>query len=142
MTPSVAGTPMSVAGSVAGSTFTASSTPLRDQFGLNDITDSGFSDTMSVASSSRADRERDRANRKRITSQLSTLPEPEYEYDISIPEIEQDEETEMIRMEDAAELAERHARLRQEEEEAELARRSSVIRRGLPRPLSVNKSAL
>ena len=29
MTPSVAGTPMSVAGSVAGSTFTASSTPLR-----------------------------------------------------------------------------------------------------------------
>ena len=73
---------------------------------------------------------------------MSSLPEPEYEYDLSIPEIEQDEEVEKNRVEDAAELAERQSRLRQEEEEAELARRSSVIRRSLPRPYSVNKAAL
>ena len=114
----------------------------RDQFGLNDFTDSGFNDDRSIASSSRADRERDRENRSRIASQLSSLPEPEYEYDLSIPEIEQDEDVGKNYVEDAAELAERQSRLRKEEEEAELARRSSVIRRGLPRPFSVNKASL
>jgi hypothetical protein len=88
-TPSVSAsaTPLSV----AGSTYTASQTPLRDQFGLNDssVMDSySVSDNMSF--SSRADRERERIQKAKLASQLKGLPEPEFTYEITIPEIEED----------------------------------------------------
>ena len=135
LTPSVSGTPTA---SVAGSQYTASHTPLRDEFGLNDPSDAySMSDSMSV--SSRMDKSRDKAFRAKISSQLRGLPEPEYTYEISIPELEDDSESSTSKVEDASEVALRQEALRREEEEAELARRSAVLRRNLPRPISVNK---
>ena len=89
-TPSVSATATPL--SVAGSTYTASQTPLRDQFGLNDssaMMDSySVSDSMSM--SSRADRERERIQKAKLASQLKGLPEPEFTYEITIPEIEEE----------------------------------------------------
>ena len=64
------------AGSVAGSTF-SSATPLRDQFGLNDMSDSfSVADTASVFS--RADKEREKANRARLSAQLKVIFNPQF----------------------------------------------------------------
>ena len=76
-------------------------TPLRDQFGLNQTPQHegmhGNSDTFSVSDaasvsgqsmmSSRYERERDRLNRAELKSRLQALPEPEYTYEIAVPEV-------------------------------------------------------
>lgn len=131
-TPSVLGTPLSV----TGSSYSSTQTPLRDQFGLNDVSDTlSVSESLSV--SSRADRERERAAKARIALQLKALPEPEYTYEISIPDIEDDIDMAETKPEDAADIALRQEALRREEKEAEMRRRSTVLRRSLPRPASI-----
>jgi pre-mRNA-splicing factor CDC5/CEF1 len=132
-TPSILGTPLSV----AGSSYTSSQTPLRDQFGLNNDVSDTFSVSDSMSVSSRAERERDRVAKARLAQQLKSLPEPEYTYEISIPDIEEDEEAVDAKPVDATEIALRQESLRREEEQAEQRRRSAVLRRNLPRPVSV-----
>ena len=124
-----------------GSIASVTSTPLRDQFGLNDPHADSFSvsDTMSV--SSRGDKIREREYRAQLVSQLSSLPEPEYVYDIAIPTL--DDEEEQIKAPkplDATEAAEQEQRLRAAMEEEELSKRSSVLRRQLPRAKNIPKS--
>lgn len=123
---------------MGGSIASVSSTPLRDQFGLNDPHADSFSvsDTMSI--SSRGDKIREREHRAQLVSQLSSLPEPEYVYDIAIPTLDEDEE--QIRSSkpmDATEAAEQEQRMRAAMEEEELAKRSSVLRRQLPRARNI-----
>lgn len=129
------------ASSVMGSIASVSSTPLRDQFGLNDPHADSFSvsDTMSI--SSRGEKIREREYRAQLASQLSSLPEPEYIYDIAIPTIEEEEtQTKAEKPVDAVDEIEQNQRIRAAMEEEELARRSTVLRRQLPRPKAIPKS--
>ena len=124
-----------------GSIASVTSTPLRDQFGLNDPHADSFSVSDSMSVSSRGDKIREREYRAQLVSQLSSLPEPEYVYDIAIPTL--DDEEEQIKAPkplDATEAAEQEQRLRAAMEEEELSKRSSVLRRQLPRPKNIPKS--
>ena len=76
-----------------------------------------------------------------ISAQLKDLPEPEYTYDIAIPEVEKEEEDVDVannvllsKPQDAAEVLAELEHQRSEERRLQLARRSAVIKRSLPRP--------
>lgn len=138
---SVQNTPR-IGGSVNATPLLIERTPLRDQFGLNDSDAySTMSDTIST--SSRLDKQREREQKASLAAKLRGLPEPEFTYEVSIPQLEGDEkggkEAEGVYIEDAADVAERQRELIQEEEVAEEMRRSAVIRRGLPRPPTVSQ---
>lgn len=119
------------------------SSVLRDQFGLNHT--DAMSETASVMSSSVAGSQfsfsskiRDKELRAIIASQLKALPEPEYSYDIAIPELEKESEDTMDlssnKPEDAAEVIAQLEHERTLEKSREFSRRSAVIKRDLPRP--------
>ena len=76
------------------------------------------------------------------------MPEAQYSYEISIAELdEEDAAAEAAAAmaaagpEDAADIDAREAARRRAQEEAELERRSTVLKRGLPRPPSVDPEA-
>jgi pre-mRNA-splicing factor CDC5/CEF1 len=77
-----------------------------------------------------------------VSTGLASLPKPKNEFDIVLPdeeeeEAEQDGVVEDIQMEeDMAEVEERRIAERQEEERRRLARRSLVLQKGLPRPFT------
>ena len=124
-----------------GSIASVTSTPLRDQFGLNDPHADSFSVSDSMSVSSRGDKIREREYRAQLVSQLSSLPEPEYVYDIAIPTLDDEEEQiKALKPLDATEAAEQEQRLRAAMEEEELSKRSSVLRRQLPRAKNIPKS--
>ncbi|CAM9306335.1 unnamed protein product, partial [Ectocarpus fasciculatus] len=118
----------------------APSSVLRDQFGLNHAENmSETASVMSVAESqlTMTSRIRDKELRAMISAQLKSLPEPEYTYDIAIPEVEKEIEEGDVQQEKPIDAAEALAQLeaeRAEEIRLELARRSAVIKRDLPRP--------
>lgn len=130
--------------SVAGRSLVSSvqGSVLRDPFGLNTFGghDDAYADSDMMSLSSRAtDRERGRF----LASQLKSLPEPEYVYEVALPEqpTEDDVAYEDGRpqgtarvIEDAAETRARALAIQRQREEEELARRSTVLKRGLPRP--------
>eukprot|EP01035_Chromulina_nebulosa_P036735 gene36735-49527_t len=142
---------------------------IRDHFGLNESAsnsahDDAFSadpeDSSSVAltlSSKGAgggqlilrDVDRERQLKSILAQQLSSLPEPEYTYEVSLPagaddllnQADEDGEGEAA-VEDATEAMERIQKLEREALEREFNRRSAVLKRGLPRPLgSVSSKA-
>lgn len=108
-------------------------TPLRDQFGLNDQHFDVFSDLGSI--SSRAMKSQQTSLRNALSEQLKSLPEPEYSYEISMPTVQDvDENDSMDIVEDAADVDARMIAERKAQELLELNRRSSVVKRNLPRP--------
>jgi pre-mRNA-splicing factor CDC5/CEF1 len=142
-------------------------TPLRDQFGLNSSTarpsaltkglmsgtplsrvgGSGLDDdtysiseTDSVTSTRLSEKQRLKHQRAILAAKLGNLPEPEYTYEVVIPEVEtEDDLDEKSRQsEDSAEVQLRLKQARELEEQRELMRRSQVVQRQLPRPSSVN----
>jgi pre-mRNA-splicing factor CDC5/CEF1 len=111
--------------------------PVRDSFGLNEAADpDSFSVSEFGSVSSRAEKLREKQMKAQLTAQLKGLPEPEYTYDISIPAAPIDEESfsQGGAVEDATEVEDRLRQQRLESERLEAARRSTVLRRGLPRP--------
>ena len=149
---SVGGTPLLIgnggrgvgsASSVAPSTSTATPLTLRDQLGLNDPMEFEQRDDSETASLSsyRSESRWNKEQQVELRGKLRGLPEPEYTYDISIPTVDPEEEgASQPMVEDAAEVEARQVRLMEEEAIAEERRRSSVLRRDLPRPLSVSAS--
>ena len=134
----VPGTPAgSVAGSIAGSTF--STTSSRDAFGINE--GGGMVDLNGLPQSARKRLERER--RAAVAAQLSMLPAPVNEYKIVMPSVETGEEGEEGEAEpmeeDAMDAVEREAAAHAAARAAELAKRSTALQRGLPRPLIVNR---
>jgi pre-mRNA-splicing factor CDC5/CEF1 len=142
-------------GSVQGSSRSGSSmvgrTPVRDQYHINQfgksngdlLPDSGdadafsVSDVASVSSSVVSGASRAKHARATLALQLSDLPEPEYTYEVTIPETEatdDDEGAHFKGKEDAADVQRRIQRERAEHRDRELARRSAAVKRGLPRP--------
>jgi pre-mRNA-splicing factor CDC5/CEF1 len=141
---------MSVSGRSAMTTTSrmskASTMTRRDALNLN--TDS-FDAIDEAAEAEQAEHELSERIRTDLRKGLKGLPAPKYDYEVSIklPVDDDDEELDgglggsisgIQRMRDAAE--EDAERLAQEEvqRQRELARRSQVLQRGLPRPLKVN----
>eukprot|EP01033_Poteriospumella_lacustris_P000852 gene851-610_t len=140
---------MSVAGGGGGS---GGSVVIRDSFGLNQSSHAGddafsVSDMSSVITHSRLDKHRSKLAQQSILAQLSSLPEPEYTYDVALPTAMDedgddgadvyDAESQLRRAgkpEDRADVEARQQRERLAAEEAELQRRSTVLKRSLPRP--------
>jgi pre-mRNA-splicing factor CDC5/CEF1 len=143
---SVSGSQWKAGGSVAHS---VSSTPLlRDQLGLNSGAFDNISETASVVSesmSSVSSRAREKQLKSFLAAQLKSLPEPEYTYDIAVPDVApaEHEESSVMAMkpEDAADVIMRNEQQRADEERREQERRSAVIRRRLPRPAEVIPAA-
>lgn len=74
-----------------------------------------------------------RVDREEMRSQFAALPAPQNEYGVSVPE---EEETEAAAPEEAEDVEAIERQIREEEEameKEELARRSEVLKRGLPR---------
>lgn len=146
-------TPGSVTSSFGGVGSEYGGRVVRDHLGLN-VGSMGDSDSFSVSdygsihtSSSSLGKHREKLLRSNIASQLKSLPDPEFVYELSIPDIdrgdlEDGDESDPNRREDAADIA---AKLTAERELAinlELQRRSTVLKRGLPRPLSLSNQCL
>jgi len=120
-------------------------TPMRDQLGLNQ---GGGEGGMAGQQQQQqlmvmGEKRRAKALRAQMAEGLQGLPEPQYSYEISVPELEEEEEEEEgreagvggpVEGEDAADRDAREAERKRAREEAELERRSTVLKRGLPRP--------
>ena len=141
-------------------------TIIRDSFGLNSssgggssVMDDNYSESgmTSIASVVRNDKLKDRLLRSQISSQLKSLPEPEYMYEVAVPDEaldpsstsmdvnDYDDDGLMTKgtsavIEDAAEVKARHYALLRKQEQEELAKRSSVLKRALPRPNHIPSS--
>ena len=107
-------------------------TPMRDALGLNDL------DSLVVAGGRRAQQQRQAALRSDLRAGLSTLPAPQNEYQIEMPELPDDDAGEGgDREEDAADAKVRRQREEEAERLEEERRKSRALQRQLPRPVSV-----
>jgi len=76
---------------------------------------------------------------------LSSLPAPKNDYEIVVPDDEQEDEpseSATISVEDQADIDEKRAQAVKERQRQEMLLRSQVIQRSLPRPLEINSSVL
>ncbi|CAO3600636.1 unnamed protein product [Absidia cylindrospora] len=141
-------TPNPMATPLRGATATPSTTgnqtpfktPLRDHFNINDQTESVEATPM--------DEKMAQLHRKRSLLQgLSSLPKPRNEWEIRLPDVEDDEvdsakkdQEQQDQAEDMSEVDRRNKELAIKNEQELLGRRSLVVQRGLPRPTSIPAS--
>jgi len=109
-------------------------TPMRDELGLNDA------DSLVVAGGRRAQQQRQAAMRNDLRSGLSTLPAPQNEYQIEMPELQDDGEDgeDGNQEEDAADAKVRRQREEELHRQEEERKKSKALQRQLPRPVSVS----
>jgi pre-mRNA-splicing factor CDC5/CEF1 len=128
----VAATPSSsFGGATPASTiggFTPAATPFRDQMGINEGAGAGLE------------------AKTELRRALRNLPQPKNDYEIVAPDEEEHEETVDEQMdsewvEDASEAEEIRAKKRALTRQRELAKRTQVIQRNLPKPAKVNDAA-
>ncbi|KAH8117367.1 pre-mRNA splicing factor component-domain-containing protein [Phellopilus nigrolimitatus] len=115
-------------------------TPLRDNLSLNPGDASS-----SVGDTPRERRMRANAATSSLKSAFMNLPKPENNFELLVPEDEEDEDgatVSAVREEDAAERDARLKRQRDEEERKALARRSQAVQQGLPRPANIDVDKL
>ncbi|GAA6051475.1 hypothetical protein JCM3770_004550 [Rhodotorula araucariae] len=149
-TPNPLATPFRGAGGADPSATPASSvgatplrTPMRDSLSINDENASQYGLTP------RDERHRLHDVKRQLRAGFSALPQPKNEFELVLPE-EEDEVAEgesaevaaAMRIEDRTEREARLKHLREVEEQKELARRSQAVKRGLPRPAEVDAAAL
>uniref|UniRef100_A0A914YZ85 Pre-mRNA splicing factor component Cdc5p/Cef1 C-terminal domain-containing protein n=1 Tax=Panagrolaimus superbus TaxID=310955 RepID=A0A914YZ85_9BILA len=102
---------------------TPGATPFRDQLNIN--------------------KEAQRASVEELRQQLKTLPTPKNDFEVVMPEDEvksDEEDFDMEWVEDAGELDSKRASLLEKKKQKELALRSEVFRRDLPKPSKLNDS--
>ena len=99
-------------------------TPIRDELGLNDP------DNLTVGSTKQAERARQARMNSELRSGLASLPKPQNEYEIRVPEAAEEGDEDMAEPmeEDAADVASRRKAAQKAREEAELRKRSQVQR--------------
>lgn len=150
-TPMLNGTPgLMVDGKRSGNT---QATPLRDRLNINAADAEGIVNGSDFHSGAKAN-----GGKLGLRQSLASLPAPRNNYEIFVPE-ESDANGKSVDLDDSA-IAEEEAggtstriadqsdldRLREKEREVEAeaawARRSQVVRRGLPRPSDINHSIL
>ncbi|KAG5636103.1 hypothetical protein H0H81_009099 [Sphagnurus paluster] len=109
-------------------------TPMRDSLSINP---EGFS---AVGATPRDEHLRANSAKRALKAGFMSLPKPENNFELLVPE-DEDDVTETaeanLSEEDAAERDARARRIREVEEQAALARRSQVVKLGLPRPVIV-----
>ena len=120
-------------------------TPMRDSLSINDENASIYGATP------RVERHRLHDVKRQLRAGFSSLPQPKNEYELVLPEEQEDEEdtagesaevTAAMRIEDRSEREARLKELREKEAKLELERRSQAVKRGLPRPAEVDAAAL
>ena len=113
-------------------------TPMRDNLSINP-----GDELSSLAQTPRENRIRESASKRALRTGFMSLPKPENNFELMVPEDEEDEIAQGIaREEDAAERDAKLKRAREEEERKALARRSQAIKLGLPRPTNVDVERL
>lgn len=129
----------------AGRRSGAGATPLsiRDELGINREDGSVFS----AATSSRARKTLQREQQQHLRSALASLPAPQYAYEVGAPDdealLEDIDENEATALEeDAADTEARRAAALEAARQAELRRRSTVLQRELPRPLTADEEGV
>lgn len=114
-------------------------TPMRDNLNINP------EDSFSVVGDTpREQRMRVSSAKNSLRASFSSLPKPENNFELLVPEDEEEEAQEgaVLSEEDAAERDARIRRRREEEERKALARRTLAVQRGLPRPPNVDVDQL
>lgn len=112
-------------------------TPMRDNLSINP------ENQFLVAETPREGRMRESASKRALRDGFVNLPKPENNFELMVPEDEEDEIAQSpMREEDAAERDAKFKRAREEEERKALARRSHAIKLGLPRPTNVDMEEL
>ncbi|KAJ8588540.1 hypothetical protein M405DRAFT_769003, partial [Rhizopogon salebrosus TDB-379] len=114
-------------------------TPMRDTLSINPATG------MPVGETPRDNRLRTDSAKRALKAGFMSLPKPENNFELLVPEDEDEEAdttTGPMSDEDAAERDTRLKRMREEEEKKALARRTQVVARGLPRPARVDVERL
>ncbi|CAK5264076.1 unnamed protein product [Mycena citricolor] len=110
-------------------------TPMRDNLAINEI------EYASVSSTPREQRLRDSSARHALRAGFASMPAPENNFELLVPEEETGGDLASGPALSEEDAAERDARMQRQQEEAQrkvLARRSQVVKRGLPRPAKVN----
>ncbi|OBZ75750.1 Pre-mRNA-splicing factor CEF1 [Grifola frondosa] len=118
---------------------TALRTPIRDGLSINP--EDRFS---AVGDTPREQRLRVTSAKRALKAGFMSLPKPENNFELLVPEDEEEELAEGVQLseEDAAERDAKLRRIREEEERRTLARRTQVVQRGLPRPANVDVERL
>ncbi|KAI0693886.1 pre-mRNA splicing factor component-domain-containing protein [Cytidiella melzeri] len=114
-------------------------TPMRDNLNINP--EDSFS---MVGDTPREQRIRMSSTKNALKASFMSLPKPENNFELLVPEDEEDEPQEGMIMseEDAAERDAKIKRRQEEEQRKALARRTLAVQRGLPRPPNVNVEQL
>lgn len=142
-TPNPLATPLRPAANGVGATpLRAGQTPLRtprDTFSLN-----AADGDMSMVGGTPADAKmRELSLRHQLKQRLASLPKPkETEWELELPEEQQEPKTQEQLEEDAAERDRRERELREARELLERRRRTQVMQRDLPRAAEVDYDAL
>ena len=143
-TPNPLATPLRAAGAngVGATPLRVGQTPLRtprDTFSLN-----AADGEMDMVGGTPADaRMRDLSLRHHLKQSLAALPKPkETEWELEIPEDQQEPKTAEQQEEDAAERDRREREIREARELIERRRRTQVMQRDLPRAVAVDYKAL
>lgn len=112
-------------------------TPMRDNLSINP------GDGLSAIQTPRENKMRESASKRALRAGFMNLPKPENNFELMVPEDEEDETAQgLTREEDAAERDAKMEKARQEEERKTLARRSQAVKLGLPRPTNVDVEQL
>ncbi|KAI4094022.1 MAG: hypothetical protein LQ344_002467 [Seirophora lacunosa] len=123
-----------------GSGATPLRTP-RDNFAINKDEPGSM---QLVGNTPKEIKRQEQSLRHQLKSKFASLPKPkETEWDLELPEEQQETNGEVeLSEEDAAERDRRNQALRDAEQQAELKRRTQVLQRALPRPSTVDMDAL
>lgn len=119
----------------------ASFTPVhvRDKLNINP------EDSMSVTETPGAYKHYQRQIKSSLREGLSSLPAPKNDYEIVVPDDEQDDEPSdyaTLSVEDQADIDAKRVAAEKERLRKEMLLRSQVIQRDLPRPIDINSSVL
>lgn len=124
-------------GSVRGPSYTPVN--VRDKLNINP------EDSMSVTETPAAYKHYQKQVKSTLREGLSSLPAPKNDYEIVVPDEEQDDDQQEngnMTVEDQAEIDAKRIEAENERQRKELLLRSQVIQRALPRPLEINSSVL
>lgn len=112
---------------------------VRDKLNINP------EDSMSVTETPAAYKHYQRQMKSSLREGLSSLPAPKNDYEIVVPDDDQDEEpseSAALSVEDQADIDAKRLEAEKERQRKEMLLRSQVIQRELPRPLEINSSVL
>ncbi|KAF8710394.1 pre-mRNA splicing factor component, partial [Rhizoctonia solani] len=129
-------------GDGSGATPRVGATPMRtprDNLSINP------EDGIMVGDTPREERLRAAAAQRSLKLGFASLPKPSNDFEVVLPEDEEeaeDEDEQTMTVEDMAERNARMRKLQEEEERKALERRSSVVKKDLPRPVHIDHERL